>query len=68
MYLGINQVLLGTVLWLLCFRMMPGAAAANLEKVWSQIHDHYSANPVASHFSNLNLSSFTDAKKKTFHV
>jgi hypothetical protein len=61
--LGVVAYLLGSVLWLLCFRVMPGTPTNNMQQVWAFISDFYRKHAVPTQFTNLRLGSFTDADK-----
>ena len=63
MYLGVYMVLLGSVLWLLCYRMLPGLPTENVETVWSMMREYYTEHGVTSQFTSFSLNSFTDPEK-----
>lgn len=60
MYLGTVAYMLGSVMWVLCYIVMPDSPAANMKQLWSFIVGFYSSHQVTTQFSNLSLSSFTD--------
>ena len=63
LYLGTLPILLGSVLWLLCYRCLLGSPEDNLLRVWSIISKYYRENQVSTQFSGLTLNSFTNAEK-----
>ena len=62
-YLGVYQVLLGSVLWLLCYRVMIGSPSDNIDVVWCMIKEFYSTHHVTSQYTSFSLGSFTQADK-----
>lgn len=62
MYLGVNQTLLGTVLWILVYKCLDGTPSDNLAIVWSLIKDAYTAEGYSTQFTALTLNSFTDPR------
>jgi hypothetical protein len=61
-HLGVSQYILGSLLWLLVYRILPGDPAANLDKVWNRIVEYFKEHKPPCQFSNLTLTSFTDPK------
>ena len=59
-YLGTDMYFNASVLWLLCFKVLPGDCHANLEIVWQAVLQWYDSNPSrsAERYSNLKLSMF----------
>jgi len=57
-FLGVVQCTLGSVLWLLCHRCLPGRPADNLAEVWAFIADFYRSHHTSTQVSNLRLSQF----------
>ena len=62
-HLGTNQVLLGSVLWLLVHQLMPNDPVSNMTIVWAMIREQYQANAVTTQFSSLGLNSFHDPSR-----
>ena len=60
MYLGTVQHIVGSILWLLCYRSLPGTPEENVVRVFKCICDYYTATNTATQYSNLGLSSFVD--------
>ena len=63
MFLGTVQYLLGSILWLLVCRLLPGAKQEAMGTLWSFIVVCYSDLNVRNQFSKINISSFIDPKK-----
>ena len=63
LHIGTTMYFLGSVLWLLVYRLMPGSAAANMARIWSLVSEFYSEHAVPTQFSNLTLSSFCQPDK-----
>jgi hypothetical protein len=63
LHLGVNQVLLGTVLWLLVYLCLEGPPAQNIATVWRHVRQFYSEHAVSTQFNSLTLNSFTEAKR-----
>lgn len=61
-HLGTSQYLLGSVLWLLCYHLLPGTPTANMEAIWAIITNFYTKNKTRCQVSNITLSMFCDAK------
>ena len=60
LYLGVTQVALGSVLWVMAYRSMPETPHANVERIWSFVVDCYKDVGSSTEFTNLGLRSFTD--------
>ena len=63
LHLGISQYFLGSILYLLTFKLMPGTAAENLIQIWDGLLSEYTKYPGYTQYSSLALSSFIDVKK-----
>ena len=63
MYLGTVQYFLGTVLYLLVFRFLPGSPKTNMRRIWAHISKIYRAHSVASQYSTLTTTSFANVDK-----
>ena len=58
-YLGADQYLYGSILYLLCYTILPSSPTQNLATCWQKIVDFYKANNVKNRFrSILKLSMF----------
>ena len=67
-HLGTSMYFLGSVLWMLIFRILrDGSVAARVEAVWKRISLWYSVFQPADQFTNLSLASFCDASKPFAH-
>ena len=58
-YLGTDMYFLGSVLWILCFIILPGDAEHNLDTIWAEIVQLYKDTSTPCRFNNLTLSMFT---------
>ena len=58
MYLGTMQYFLGSVMYLLVHRMMPGSPEDNMVQLWQRINSFYKEHSVGCQYSNLKISSF----------
>ena len=63
LYLGTLPLLLGSVLWLLCYQSQPLPAEECMSQVWAHISKTYSDRCVKTQFSALSLASFTIVDK-----
>ena len=63
MYLGTVQYFLGSVLYLLVFRLMSGTPESNMSSIWVHVSNIYRAHSVANQYSTLTISSFAGADK-----
>ena len=59
-HLGLAMYLLGSVLWLLCYDVLPGSPQDNMSVVWTQVCTHYAAIQASCQYTNLSLHSFCD--------
>lgn len=66
LYLGVVSYMLGSVMWLLCFKMLPGTPEQNMQQLWAFITEFYRGHSVPTQFTNLNLGSFVDANQPRF--
>lgn len=60
MYLGTVQQILGSVLWIFCFLVLPHEPAVNCDMVFDTICQHYQSSATAAQYSNFGLASFLD--------
>ena len=60
LHLGVEQVLLGTALWILAFRCLDKSPVQNVELVWQKIRAYYDAHDSDQQYSGLVLNSFTN--------
>ena len=65
LHLGVSQYFLGSILYILCFKLMAGPAAANLEVVWAALLVEYLKTPGVTQYTCISLSMFIDVKKLT---
>ena len=63
MHLGTTAHMLGNVLWVLCYDILPGRPSDNMKSVWHDVDELYSGLGVPCRFSNITLSSFVDPDK-----
>ena len=54
-------------MWLLVYRVLPGAPSANMNAVWGMILDAYAELSVDSQFGNSLLNLFTNPGKHKGH-
>lgn len=58
-YLGVDQYVFGSVLYLLCFFVLGGSPTENLARVWGWIKSHYKTNKVTTKYRQIyKLSMF----------
>ena len=50
--------MMGSVLWLLCYEVLPNAPDANMVCVWKALVEQYASGKVKNQYTNLGLSSF----------
>ena len=62
-YLGVAQYLLGSVLQILVFEILPGGEKANMDRVWGKICSHYEQNSTPCQDTNLGLGMFCNVEK-----
>ena len=62
-HIGSTMYFLGSVLWLLVYRLMPSNPVKNMEMLWGLIQEYYSEHSVSTQYSNLSLSSFCNPDK-----
>jgi hypothetical protein len=63
MHLGTSQYMLGSILWLLCYEILPGRPEENMCTVWAAVCESYKDLKTDCQFTSLALSSFCDPKK-----
>ena len=66
-HLGTSMYFLGSVLWMLCYLMMPDSPSQNMKSLWLLIVQQYRTMHVKCQFGNLTLSSFTDPDRPGKH-
>jgi len=59
-HMGTDAWFYGSVLWLLCFELLPNSPEANLQVVWSEAKRHLQQHGEANRFNNLKLSMFVN--------
>ena len=62
-YMGVVAYMLGSVLWVLAYKCLPGDPKGNLSLVWGQIAAAYRSLRTPTQYSSLNLNMFTDSKQ-----
>jgi hypothetical protein len=66
-HLGVNQYMLGSLLWLLVYKILPGTSSDNVNRVWDRIVSFYKEQKTSCQFSNLGLSSLHDPRASRKH-
>jgi hypothetical protein len=61
-HLGTSQYMLGSILYLLVFKILPGRPAENMEVLWQEMCHEYSRQGIKAQFSSLGISMFCDPK------
>ena len=61
LYLGVLQQMFGSVLFVLCFHVMPGTSTENVKAAWTSICRFYRVHSTKTQFTNMRLSSFHEA-------
>ena len=67
MHLGVSQAILGSVLHMLVYQILPGRPLQNMERIWTEICGAYRDGGMTAQFSSLGLSSFCDPAAPNFH-
>ena len=57
-HLGTDAYFFGSVLFVLCFYMLPGTPEQNIEIVWKKIKEFYTPGSKLTRYTNLRLSMF----------
>ena len=65
-YLGHDQQVYGSILSLLCRRVMPGDAVSNVKQLWNEIQAFYKDNNVPVRFRYLNRLSMFERKSPQY--
>ena len=63
LYLGVHQYVIGSVLHLLCYKVLPGGAENNMEIVWNSICQFYRLHRSPCQYTYLSCSSFGNPEK-----
>ena len=63
MHMGTSMYMLGSVLHVLVFQILPGSPLANMEIIWTEICEQYRLLNIPSQYSSLGISTFVDAEK-----
>jgi hypothetical protein len=61
-HIGTSQYMLGSILHLLVYSIMPQRPVQNLEALWSDITEEYRRQNIKAQYSSLTLSMFCDPK------
>jgi hypothetical protein len=64
-HIGITQYYLGSLLYLLTYKISLDTPTKNLDKIWAEILVGYSKSPGYTQYSSLTLSALVDQKKPT---
>ena len=64
-YMGTSCYMLGSVLHMLVFTILPGTPMQNMERVWEGICEQYRLLRVPTQYSSLGISSFVDPARPT---
>lgn len=59
-HLVVDKYLLGSVLFLLVYRLLPGTPDDNLAQVWIVVEDYYKRNETKTRYKILKLTMFND--------
>lgn len=62
-HMGTSAYIAGSVLWMLCYELLPQSPQKNLESVWMALVEEYQACGVTNQYTNLGLGSFCDPTK-----
>lgn len=62
-HIGTSTYFLGSVLWMLVYRILPLAALENMSQLWTEIVAEYRTLGCPTQYSNLGISSFVDPAK-----
>ena len=62
-HLGTSMYFLGSVLWLLCYEILPADPSTNMTSLWKMIVALYKQMNVDCQYSHLALGSFCNPKK-----
>ena len=65
-HLGVDTYFLGSVLWLLCHRLLDGTPAENLARVMGRARDFWEEHRVEGVFRKIKLSMFCPEKEDQF--
>ena len=66
-WLGTAMWFLGSVLWMLVFRVLPNDAPSNATSVWEQVSQCYSEMGASSQYTNLSINSFCNPAQPGGH-
>ena len=66
-FLGVLQYMIGSVLWLLVFRILERSPKENLDRIWSKIIEYYRGHAVSVQYSSLSISSFCSESSPDSH-
>ena len=58
MHLGTSMYMLGSILMLLCYHVLPKRPQANMREVWQKLASYYKDGKVVCQFGNLTTNSF----------
>jgi hypothetical protein len=64
-YLGLFQVLIGTVFFIIVYRCLGGNSVESMNTLWTHIREYYTKNKVPCQYTWVSLSSWHDPTKPT---
>ena len=57
-HIGVYQYVFGSILFLLCFFLLPGTAEQNMKTVMAELRQYWKLNPTPGHFQTIGLTMF----------
>jgi hypothetical protein len=63
LHLGTSQYFLGSILWLIVFKIFPGTPQDNADELWKLVREYYALKKTSTQFTSLGLNSFTNMRK-----
>ena len=63
LHLGVSQYLLGSVLWLLTYKMLDSTPIDNFEYIWEQLLIEYRKTAGGTEYTSLSIASFVNPDK-----
>ena len=59
-HMGTDAYLFGSVLWLLCYEILPGTPQCNVAVVWAELQEFQPSGKGKTYYGGLKLSMFVD--------